>query len=133
MEDADGNPVEDANGDLIAVGVKSSAFFPDNDGVSVGWLEHEHHVGDRNQQICSMVNCICNHRKIKRSHRLALLPINAILRCGNFRGAHLWVEHDPIQGYECHSLICGIDPNEGELIALIATEILSLEVMLVDP
>lgn len=120
---------EAADGTLIPVGVQSSAFLPDANGVSVGWLEQ--HAGNRNQQIRSMANCMCSYRTVRKSHRLALLPISAISRCGKLRGAHLWVEHDPIEGYDCDSLICGIDPNETELTGLIAAEVLVLEVMLV--
>lgn len=119
---------EDAYGNLVATGVRGEAFIPDDDGVSVGWLEQ--HEGSREQQIRSMVSCMQSSRTVRKSHRLALLSVGVISECGSKTGYDVWVEHDPAAGFDCHSLIVGIDPKRKELMELIAAEILSLEVML---
>lgn len=115
---------EDANGNLVATGVRGAAFIPDEDGVSVGWLEQ--HQGTREHQIRSMVSCMQSSRTVRKSHRLALLSVGVISECGSKTGNDVWVEHDPVDSFDCHSLIVGIDPEKEELMELIATRILSL-------
>ena len=118
------------NGKIESVGVRGTAFIPDVDGVSVAWMQHPHHAGNFANKIQLMIACM-RVRKIKKSHRLAVYPVGKIIECGVKFGKQIIVNHDPQPGYDCHSLVVGIDPEAADLLELIAAEILALEVMVV--
>lgn len=118
---------EGDNGELIPVGVSHEAFIPDDDGVSVSWVEHPHHQSPKQD---SMIRCLVSNRRVKATHRAAVLKVGAIIQCGSKMGQPLQVEHDPYEDYECHSLIKGLNDKNTELQGLIATGLLSLEVMI---
>ena len=121
---------EQADGSLVAVGVRGAAFFPDEDGVSVAWVEHPHHPKDGVAAIQAMINCM-KIRTVRKSHRLACYKIQNIQDCGAKFSKNISVMHDPQSNYDCHALIKGIDPNAVDLLDLIAAECVSIEAMLV--
>ena len=118
------------DGSLRPIGVRGSAFYPDDNGVSVAWLEHPHHCGGQTDQIQSMIGCL-SIRTIRKSHRIAVYSVGTIVDCGVKFGKPISVNHDPLPNYECHSLIVGIDPGSAYLLDLIAAEVLALEAKVV--
>lgn len=120
---------EQADGSLVVVGVRGSAFSPDADGVSVAWIEHPHHQRAGVTAIQAVVDCM-KIRTVRRSHRLARYKIQTIKDCGAKFGRDIGVMHDPQPNYACHALITGLDPNTADLLDLIAAECASIEAML---
>lgn len=118
------------DGSFRPIGVRGSAFYPDDNGVSVAWLEHPHHGGKQTDQIQSMISCM-SIRTIRKSHRLAVYRVGAIVDCGVKFGKSISINRDPLPNYKCHSLIVGIDPGSSDLFDLIAAELLALEAMVV--
>lgn len=121
--------VESADGSLVVAGVKGSAFVPDEDGVSVAWVEHPHHTKDGSNPIQAMIGCM-SCRTVRKSHQLALYKVQGIQDCGAKFGKPISAVRDPQPNYDCHSLIVGIDPGSDDLLELIAAECLSMEAML---
>lgn len=119
-----------ADGTVVSSGVRGTAFTPDEDGVSVAWVEHPHHVQSGVSPVQAMISCMKNQRTVRKSHKLALYKVQSIQDSGNKFGKEISVVHDPLDGYECHGLIKGIDPNAGDLLELIAAECISMEAML---
>lgn len=118
------------DGTLEAVGVAGNAFFPDEDGVSVGWVEHIHHDNlPHADRLSKLIGCM-GVRTIRKSHRLAVLKVGSIVDCGTRIGKTVSVVPDPQPNFDCHSLIVGIEPSAADLQALIAAEIIAMEVML---
>lgn len=107
-------------------GVNGEAFnsSKDSDGISVLWVEHNHH----NVLLADTVKCLNSNRSVKRSHRLAVISVQTVLNCGSVLGQSLSVCGDPLPNFDCHSLILGINPDLPELFDLIASEILAIEV-----
>lgn len=118
----------DATGKQIPIGINADSLIPDDDGLSVGWLQC--FDGDLEFQINKVISCIKTQRTPKKSHRLALFNVGQILKCGQLQGLDLAVIHDPYDNYECHSLITGYDSTKTTLMGLIALEVMSLNVML---
>ena len=118
----------DSTGKQLPIGINADSLIPDDDGLSVGWLEY--FDGDVEFQINKVISCITTQRIPKKSHRLALFNVGKILKCGQLQGLDLAVIHDPYDNYECHSLITGYDSTKTELMGLIALEVMSLNVML---
>ena len=77
-----------------------------------------------------MISCMRTQRTVRQSHKLALYRVQSIQDSGTKFGKEISVVHDPLEGYECHALIKGIDPNVGDLLELIAAECISMEAML---
>jgi hypothetical protein len=121
---------EQADGSLVAIGVRGAAFVPDEDGVSVSWVEHPHHLRKGVADIQAVINCM-KIRTIRKSHRLACYKIQSIQDCGAKFGKTISVLHDPQPNYDCHALITGIDREAADLLDLIAAECVSIEAMLV--
>jgi hypothetical protein len=117
----------DDAGKIIPIGVNASAFEPDDDGASVGWLEY--YEGPIESQIAQVVECM-KVRKVRKSHRLALFNVGQILKCGTQLGINIEVSHDPLDNYECHSLITGYDSTKSELMGFMALQFLSLNEMM---
>lgn len=118
-----------ADGSIVINGVRGAAFTPDEDGVSVAWVEHPHHSRDGISAIQAMIGCM-KIRKVRKSHRMALYKIQSIQDCGAKFGKDISVVHDPQQNYDCHALIRGLDPEAVDLLDLIAAECISMEAML---
>lgn len=118
-----------ADGSLVVAGVRGTAFFPDEDGVSVAWVEHPHHTKDGSNPVQAMIGCM-SCRIIRKSHQLALFQVQGIQECGAKFGKQISVVRAPEPNYDCHSLIVGIDPSSDDLLELIAAECLSMEAML---
>jgi hypothetical protein len=97
----------DPDGEVRAVG---DAFEPDADGVSVTWVNF--YNGSRTEQLEQVSNIIKSTRKVRASHRLAIVNVAAVIECGSAYGATLSVVHDP-QGEPrpnpAHCLIEGIE------------------------
>ncbi len=121
---------EKEDGSLDVIGVKGSAFSPDDNGVSVAWVEHPHHGGETDQ-IRSMIGCLSLVRKVRKNHRLAVCSVGTIAECGEKFGKSITVNRAPRPNYDCHCLIVGIDPGSPDLLELIAAEVLALEAMVV--
>jgi len=119
---------EDENGTVISIGVLGSAFIPDEDGLSMGWLEY--YKGDRDSQLSQLIECLSAQRTVRKSHKLALIKIQNLIATGIRNHKNIEVKHDPLTGYESHSLITGYDSNDSELMEMIALEISSLNAML---
>ena len=113
------------------IGVWRTTFIPDSNGLSVAWVEHPHHGGDSTAQIRSLIGCLSRNRKIKSHHRLAVYRVGSIMECGERFGKSISVNQDPLTGYECHSLVVGIDPESADLLDLIALQLVALEAMVV--
>lgn len=120
---------EDETGKIIPIGVNASIFQPDEDGLSVGWLEY--FEGTSEFQMSQVIDCMKARRTVRKSHRLALFNAGEILKCGKQVGIDIKVIHDPQDNYECHSLVTGYDSTKTELMALIAVQFLSLNVMMI--
>lgn len=116
------------DGSLATTGVRGTAFLPDEDGVSVAWVEHTHHSTIANP-IRAMIGCM-SLRTVRKSHRLALFKVQDIQACGKKFGKSIGVVHDPQPNYDCHALVVGIDPSLSDLLDLIAAECISMEAML---
>jgi hypothetical protein len=71
--------------------VKSSAFVPDADGVSVNWLEF---FGGTHQHNISGVRSVTK-RQARKSHRLAILSVGAVNAIQNAAGGSLTAVEDP--------------------------------------
>jgi hypothetical protein len=119
-----------ADGSIVIKGVRGVAFTPDADGVSVAWLGHPHHVQSGVSAVQAMISCMKTQRTVRKSHQLALYKVQSIQDSGTKFGKEISVVHDPLEGYECHALIKGIDPNAADLLELIAAECISMEAML---
>jgi hypothetical protein len=94
------------NGDIR---VNGDAFKPDADGVSVTWIEF--FPGSREEQLAEVSATIRTTRKVRSSHRLAIISVGAVTECGQTYGVDLTVEHDPITNPPpnlAHCLIKGI-------------------------
>jgi hypothetical protein len=121
---------EQTDGSIIITGVRGSAFIPDDDGLSVAWVEHPHHLADGVTQTQVLVRCMKLQRTVRKSHRLALFRIRDIQDCGTKFGKPISIIRNPLPNYDCHSLIVGIDPNTADLLELIATECIAIEAMM---
>jgi len=119
-----------ADDSIIITGVRGSAFVPDDDGLSVAWVEHPHHLADGVTPTQALISCMKSQRTVKKSHRLALIKVQNIQDCGTKFGKSISVIRDPLPSYDCHSLIVGIDPNTADLLELIAAECMAMEAML---
>ena len=119
---------EDETGKIVPIGVNASVFEPDDDGLSVGWLEY--FEGTSEFQMSKVIDCM-KVRAVRKSHRLALFNVGQVLKCGEQVNIEIEVSHDPQDKYECHSLITGYDSSKTELMGLIALEVMSLNVMVV--
>lgn len=121
---------DDVDGQLVVNGVNASAFVPDDDGVSVAWIEY--YQGSQADQIQQALECMCRQRTVRKNHRLALFEVGTVKNCGFRCGKQLDVITDGYEGYECHSLITGVDQDCNDLMNLIALNYLSLHLMKVD-
>jgi hypothetical protein len=98
-------------------GLFPSAFEPDDEGVSVTWLEFfpEPYA----HQLNEVRAAISKRRKIRKSNGLAVLDVGKIVSVGKSLSAELQVVHDPDLelGKEnpAHSLILGIHPGHDDL------------------
>lgn len=119
-----------ADGSIVSNGVRGTAFTPDEDGVSIAWVEHPHHAQSGMSAIQAMISCMKIQRTVRKSHRLAVYKVQSIQDSGTKFGKEISVVHDPQGRYECHALIKGIDRNLGDLLELIAAECISMEAML---
>jgi hypothetical protein len=85
------------------------AFIPDDEGVSVNWLEF--FGGTREECLRQTRGVLATTRTIRASHRLAIISVLAVLGVAQRRARTIWAEHDPIgppRANPAHSLIVGL-------------------------
>jgi hypothetical protein len=109
-------------------GVFPHAFEPDDDGISVTWMEY--FGGSPAEQLVAARAAMDRGRKLRVSNRLAKLNVGAILAASNAIKRTLSVIHDPIeQPLEKenlgHSLIQGIGNDDDDLRNRIANIVTS--------
>jgi hypothetical protein len=122
--------------DGIPVGLLPSALDPDDDGVSVTWLEY--FGGQAAQQLQSVREVMSKRRRIRKNNGLAVLNAGKIIAVGQSLGTELRVEHDPDfeAGKEnpAHSLIIGMRPDHDDLkIRLVVLALVRIEPGISDP
>lgn len=105
--------------------IHHTAFIPSDDGLSTVWLEYFQGVAIQ-QQISACVEQIKNNRTVRASHRLALVNVGDLQSCGKHFASSIDAVHDPQQNFACHSLVLGIDPEQSELLNLLATQVTQL-------
>jgi hypothetical protein len=90
----------------------------------VGWLEY--FSGSRRDQIDAVIAEIRARRTVKNTHWIVLFAVEAIERI-DCRGTSLRVEHDPIECFQCHSLVVPITDDDRDAKELFAMAKLSIE------
>jgi hypothetical protein len=108
-------------------GVYPDAFEPDDDGISVTWMEY--FGGVPAEQLVAARAAMDRGRRLRESNRLARLKVNTILTAGAAVKRTLSVVHDPIeQPLERenlgHSLVQGITTDDDDLRNRIANSVL---------
>lgn len=110
-------------------GVFPDAFVPDEDGLSVTWVEH--FPGGWTAQIAAAKDAMSRRRMVRASNRLAVLSVERILRISDQLGKHLAVIHDPdeTEGKENpgHSLITGYSEDDADVTNLLITTCVGFE------
>jgi hypothetical protein len=92
------------------------AFTPDSDGVSVTWVQY--FDGQPAESLAKAEAIVRSTRRVRPSHRLAIINVGDIARCGRAEGVALSVEHDPIDDppeNPAHCLIKGIEADAATL------------------
>ena len=118
----------EADGEIL--GVFPSAFEPDNDGISVTWIEY--FAGSWLEKLAAAREALARGLTLRLSHRLALLNVGEVVDAGEAVGALMRVIHDPIETpldneNLAHSLIVGVTADQHELMNRIANLVISLE------
>jgi hypothetical protein len=108
-------------------GVFPDAFEPDEDGISVTWMEY--FGGSPAEQLEAARAAMDRGRRLRASNRLAKLKVSMILAAGKAVKRVLAVVHDPIdQSPERenlgHSLVQGITADDDDLRNRIANGVL---------
>ena len=108
-------------------GVYPDAFEPDDDGISVTWMEY--FGGSPIEQLAAARAAMDRGRRLRASNRLAKLKVSAILAAGEAVKRVLSVVHDPIEQPPerenlGHSLIGGIATDDDDLRNRIANGVL---------
>ena len=99
-------------------GVFPYAFEPDEEGVSVTWMEY--FGGSAPEQLTAALAAMERGRRLRAGNRLAKLRVSAILAAGRSVEKVLRVIHDPIEAPPekenlGHSLIQGIAADDDDL------------------
>jgi hypothetical protein len=99
-------------------GVYPDAFDPDDDGISVTWMEY--FGGSAVEQLIAARAAMDRGRKLRPSNRLAKLRVGTVVVISEAAGKIVTVIHDPIEEPPerenvGHSLIQGIASNDDDL------------------
>ena len=111
-------------------GVYPYAFDPDEDGISVTWMEY--FGGSPAEQLITARAAMDRGRRLRESNRLAKLGVGTILVAGKAVGRILAVVHDPIEEPPekenmGHSLIQGIAAEDEDLRNRLANSVSSAD------
>ncbi len=101
--------------------VNGDAFIPDQEGVSVIWVQF--FTGSMEEQLAKVSAVMRATRKFRQSHRLAIVNVGMVAQCGQAHAVELAVEHDPITDppeNPAHCLIKGIPRDDLALRELLA-------------
>jgi hypothetical protein len=114
-------------------GVFPDAFEPDEDGISVTWMEF--FGGSPAEQLEAARAAMDRARRLRASNRLAKLKVSTILAAGEEVKRVLFVVHDPIEQPQerenlGHSLIQGIAVDDDDLRNRIANGVLPADLEL---
>jgi hypothetical protein len=108
-------------GDNDEISVLGDAFVPDSEGVSVTWVQF--FDVPKAEQLVAAFSIIRGTRRVRSSHRLAVINVGTVVSCGRRHGIDLNVEHDPIDDPPpnlAHCLIKGIPADAHALRELLA-------------
>jgi hypothetical protein len=109
-------------------GVFPDAFAPDEDGISVTWMDY--FGGSPPEQLEAARAAMDRGRRLRASNRLAKLKVSTILAAGEAVKRILAVVHDPIEqpperANLGHSLVQGIAADDDDLRNRIANAVQS--------
>lgn len=114
--------------DGTITGVYPDAFEPDDDGISVTWLEY--FGGSPEAQLLAARDAMNRIRRLRESNRLAKLNVGSVIDASAHLGRAVAVTHDPIEEPPDrqnlgHSLITGVLAEDDDLRNRIAMAVLA--------